>query len=217
MLHPRLPFELKTGKLIVFEGLDGTGKSTQLRRFEKSCEDPDYGDPLYEPMPMFTHQPSGATGLGPKIYKLTEKVDWRKASPVTRQLLHLAAHNEHYLNDIIPALATTSVFMDRCWWSAMAYGYRDEIADMLTWEQFMTMVQLPTHGIMPDVVYLFLSRHTKRDKKAGDDAVVLENYLRLRDTFPDRVSMIPDHNMGEVTAFISGDLKRRGLVRVEEH
>jgi thymidylate kinase len=207
-----------TDKLIVFEGLDDTGKSTQMERFTAACYRPEYGDPIWDPIPMFTHQPSGATGIGPDIYSLTEGVDWSKGSPLTRQLLHLAAHSEHYHHDILPALEKRSVVLDRCWWSTFAYGYRGEIARGMVPSAWKRICQLPTRGRMPDLVFLFTHRYGEKAARrmTGSDRTTFENYMLLAEQHPDTTVIVPDHNAGEVTAFISGELFRRGIVTTEE-
>jgi thymidylate kinase len=210
-----LPLQLAPGKLIVFEGLDDTGKSTQIERFEAACYRPTEAEyPLYDPIPMFTHQPSGATGVGPDIYSLTEGIDWSKGSPLTRQLLHLSAHSEHYHHDIIPALKTRSVIMDRCWWSTFAYGYRGEIAEAMSPGEWLKIIQLPARGIKPDLVFLFTHRYGEKasSRRTSSDRITFENYMELADRYADRVCIVPDHNAGEVTAYISGQLYSRGLV-----
>lgn len=213
---------MEPGTVVVFEGLDKTGKSTQMERFERSVHAPDLGDSLISPAPMFTHQPSGATGIGPEIYDLTEKVDWRKSSPLTRQLLHLAAHSEHYAHDIIPRLETSAVWMDRCWWSTVAYGWRGEVREMFEGNQhktglsqFVDIAQLPTRGVMPHVVFLFLEQYGT-DELAHSDKVTRRNYERLARRYPDTTVMVPRLGKGETTAFIAGELKKRNLLKIKE-
>lgn len=209
-----LPFHFVPGKLVVFEGLDDTGKSTQLARLEEACYTPQMGTPLYDPAPLFTHQPSGATGLGPDIYELTESVDWSQGHQLTRQLLHLAAHTEHYTHDIIPALRKRSVVMDRCWWSTFAYGWREPISNMTSVKNFMWLCKLPTQRVQPDLVFLFTHRYTEKAsrRRTGSDRTVFNNYLALQEQHADRCVIVPDRSVGEVQAFISGELYKRGLV-----
>lgn len=214
-----LPLYLRPGSLIVFEGLDNTGKSTQLERFARAVHAPDLGEPLYAPAPMFTHQPSGATGLGPDIYDLTEEVDWRRGDPLTRQYLHLAAHREHWVHDIAPALQLRSVVMDRCWWSTVAYGYQGSVAEQFTFQEFIKFANTPEHQHKPDLVFLFLQQYdvdTASVQRAAASKTVRENYSRLHDIFWASSVMVPRLPRGETTAFIAGELKRRGLVEIKE-
>jgi thymidylate kinase len=50
--------------MVVLEGLDRSGKSTQMRRLQRL--------PWLEPAPMFIHMPSGVASLTQSIYRLTE-------------------------------------------------------------------------------------------------------------------------------------------------
>jgi thymidylate kinase len=208
-----LPFKMKPGHLIVFEGFNDTGKSTQLERFEQMCYHPDEGNPkFYEPVPMFTHQPSGASGIGPDIYELTESVDWSVAHPLTRQLLHLAAHNEHYVHDLIPALKERSVFMDRCWWSTFAYGWGPSLHKMMSKQHYLELCQMPARLIAPTVVFLFTHKHREAKPQDEEGRQVMRNYLWLQDRYRAVTALVPDVGPGEVLAFISGELVKRGLV-----
>lgn len=154
--------QMKPGSFVVFEGLDATGKSTQMLRLQHAAKgELAEGQELFTERPIFTHQPSGNDELGRAIYALTEAYDINNAW--TRQFLHLASHANHYQNLIIPALEMgRSVFMDRCWWSTFAYGYFGGIMldvfsnSIVAPEEFLTIAQLPTQGRLPDLVLLFL-------------------------------------------------------------
>lgn len=208
---------MKPGTLVVFEGLDKTGKSTQMERFERAVHAPQLGESLISPAPMFTHQPSGATGIGPQIYELTESIDWRKANPLTRQYLHLAAHAEHYLHDIEPALQERAVWMDRCWWSTVAYGWRGDVPSYFHGlEDYISWAQIPARDIRPTVVFLFLEQYGI-ETHAGADQRTRKNYLKLARRNHEQVVKVPRLTRGETTAFISGELHKRGLLTIKEN
>src|SRR5437868_1252792 len=103
---------LRPGSLVVLEGLDKTGKTTQRKELAAAPWDP--------PTPLVTHMPSGLAELTEAIYQATEHHEI--ASPLARQLLHLACHAEN-----LPALAEArqerGVILDRWWWSTVAYGW----------------------------------------------------------------------------------------------
>src|SRR4051794_7388128 len=103
---------LRPGALVVLEGLDRTGKSTQMSALRELRWD--------YPVPIFTHMPSGLTDLTQAIYRLTEAK--RIASPLARQLLHLACHAEN-LGPLDLERREHAVVLDRWWWSTMAYGW----------------------------------------------------------------------------------------------
>jgi dTMP kinase len=231
-----LPLRLRKGTLVVFEGLNNTGKTTQLDRLRQACDEPmEAGAGLFAPAPLFTHQPSGATDLGEEIYSLTERVDWSKPGhQLTRQLLHLAAHNEHYVNDLIPALRRGSVIMDRCWWSAYAYGWRPGLRRQLGLreEEYLLLVTAPTRahgwlrvhredsciaadragGIRPTVTFLFMNQFGEAEKRDAETGEVIDNYLDLAERYSATTELVPPMGVGDTTAFIAGALARRGLI-----
>jgi hypothetical protein len=69
----------------VFEGLDRSGKSTQIKRLSA------LGWAM--PGPEFIHMPTGMTDLTRNIYALTENS--QISSPLARQLLHMACPAEN--------------------------------------------------------------------------------------------------------------------------
>jgi len=210
----KLPLILKPSSFIVFEGLDATGKSTQMDRFERAVYAPEQGEPLYSGKPVFTHSPSGGSELGAKIYGLTEDVNWKKHLPLTRQFLHLAAHCEMYENVIVPRLHSDaeSVFLDRNWFSTFAYGWVKDMRTQMTADEFIDLARLPTQGCMPDIVFMFLEPFAK-DK--SNNKQVLENYEYLAQRHEDITILVPHLPRGETTAFIAEHLTRRGFTYPE--
>jgi thymidylate kinase len=103
---------MRLGAVVVFEGLDRAGKSTQLDRLSALS--------WSHPRPTFAHMPSGLTSLTSRIYALTEGVPI--SSPLARQLLHLACHAEN-MAELVAGRDRSGLVLDRWWWSTMAYGW----------------------------------------------------------------------------------------------
>ena len=184
---------------MVLEGIDQAGKSVQLERLKTVLPDA-----------HFTHQPSGGTVVGRVVYELTEQV--ASIHPVARQFLHLASHAEHYEKELIPALSANGVVMDRCWWSAVAYGYfagglQYAFAD---YQQFEATVRIPTQGIDPAVVFLFM--HAWRSDRHNTEELVA-GYHFLDERFLDTVERVPAVGEEETTEFIVRRLRDRELLR----
>src|SRR5690554_1260672 len=97
------------GAVIVFEGLDQTGKSTQLNRLRGSV---DAGSIV------FAHMPSGFTTFTQRVYRAleSETADEKPTSGLAQQLAHLACHAES-VPDLKRAAETRSLILDRWWWS----------------------------------------------------------------------------------------------------
>lgn len=214
----QLPFRLKDSTLIVFEGLDATGKSTVMESFEQSCIGAtESGTPMFTPEPMFTHSPSGHTELGDTIYRFTEDNDI--ASPLARQFLHLASHAEEWQEFIFPALDEgRSVFMDRWWWSTVAYGWwgNPSLRRQISMDDFAYIARWPTipagkaDPLTPSIVFLFLDpwnddRHNTSDVRDG--------YEWLADTFASDHPVVPIHkgNRAQVKLQIFDALAQHGL------
>lgn len=206
-----MPFHLKPSSVVVFEGLDGTGKTTQQERFERACYAPTTGTAMFDGDPMFLHMPSGTNELGSKIYELTETD--APLTPLTRQLLHLACHATEMPETIVPALERgQSVFLDRFWWSTVAYGWkgveasfsRRALADLAerVWND------LPE----PDLICLFMDPHVE-DRHNTPSVRRGYEWLAGRFATNENVVMVPKDDEAHQTMFILDAMASRGIYR----
>lgn len=85
---------MSDGVFITFEGIDGSGKSTQLRKLAEALSDRD---------PVITREPGGAPGAE-EIRGLLLSGDADKWSAETELLLFTAARRDHVEKTIQPAL-----------------------------------------------------------------------------------------------------------------
>lgn len=194
------PLTLRPGALVVLEGLDGGGKSTQRDILSQLAWAP--------PGPRFMHMPSGMTELTQAIYEVTERN--RIESLLARQLLHLACHAENrpHLED---ARSRSGVILDRWWWSTVAYGWFGGLDAVVPNERFFGAVEMVWSGLEADVVFLFAASHT--DDRKNSDAILC-GYRWLAERQPDIAVQVPDGDIPSVTAFILDELDRRGLLEV---
>lgn len=108
------------GQLLIFEGPDGTGKTTlSLRLVEWLTSQGHHA--------RYVSSPGHIEGsLGELIYNIhhsPERYGLHGITPATKQLLHVAAHIDAIHTTISPALESGEiVVMDRFWWSTVAYG-----------------------------------------------------------------------------------------------
>lgn len=207
----KMPFRLKPRTLIVFEGLDATGKSTQFENIERGCYVPTTGTKIFEDPPLFTHSPSGSTALGEMIYDFTEDHDI--ASPLARQFLHLASHAEEWETNIVPRLkGGGGVVMDRFWWSTIAYGYfgGNLFEKGVSLDLFEKIVQIPTQGYKPSIVFLFT--HPWLDDPHNNERVEA-GYQYLAEQHADITVPIDVGSEAEVTLQIFEALTERRLVK----
>jgi len=101
------------GKFIVFEGNDGSGKSTQILKVEKYLKEKGYK--------VVTTREPGGTEVGYRIRKLLLDPAY-KMDGLTEALLLAADRNEHVKNVLIPALEDGYVVIcDRYILSSIVY------------------------------------------------------------------------------------------------
>ena len=191
---------LRPGSLIVFEGLDRSGKSTQITRLS--------GLDWAVPGPRFTHMPSGMTDLTRNIYSLTENS--QISSPLARQLMHVACHAEN-IGPIADARIRQGLFLDRWWWSTVAYGwYGAGLARSgLNKSVFFGLIESVWSAQQADVVFLFMTPHEadrlNRDEvRSGYDALAAEHGAIT--------ATVPPVGPEETTDFILAGLRARELL-----
>jgi thymidylate kinase len=109
-----------SGKLIVFEGPDGVGKSTLV---ESAIEFFKQRGRSFLDI-SFPGKEAGTLGwLVDQIHHGQRGQEISCLSELSLQALHIAAHLDHIETRIHPALRKgTHVLLDRFWWSTWAYG-----------------------------------------------------------------------------------------------
>ena len=129
------------GVLITFEGVEGSGKSTQIRRLERWLREQGY-------RPETTSEPDG-TELGMAVRRLFE----RRPRPLAETFLFMAARHQHVIDKLGPWLrAGRVVLCDRYTDATVAYqGYGSGVDRELIRE---LNVQA-TGGVLPDLTLLF--------------------------------------------------------------
>jgi dTMP kinase len=190
------------GTFITFEGIDGSGKSTQLRLLNNFLRANGWN-------PLVTREPGGTPvglRLRAALLDATEEVD-----PLTELLVFAADRAQHVRRVIRPALeAGRVVISDRYADATVAYqGAGRGFPPQLITE----IVQLATEGLKPDLTVLFdvgieesTSRTTRRSSgksssnKTGRDRLDIENaefhgrvreaYLQIASAEPERVIVV---------------------------
>jgi thymidylate kinase len=108
------------GKLIVFEGPDGVGKSTIAAKVATHIE------ATGERVVIMSFPGNEPDTLGHLIYRLhhaPDELKVRSISSASLQVLHVAAHIDAIERRILPLLQRgTTVILDRFWWSTKVYG-----------------------------------------------------------------------------------------------
>lgn len=195
---------LRSGSLVVFEGLDRSGKFTQLSALTQLS--------WAELAPVFTHMPSGLTDLTKGVYRLTE--DTPINSPLAWQLLHLACHAEN-IDAVSQARDSGGVVLDRWWWSTVAYGWHgaglaNGDVDELT---FFGMIDAIWSRLPADVVFLFTTSY-RADTLNRDQ--VRDGYARLAAQYPSITVVVPEAEPDSTTDFVLATLRERKLL-LDDH
>jgi dTMP kinase len=130
--------------LITFEGVEGSGKSTQMRRLERWLRREGYRSEV-------TREPDG-TALGVAVRRLFERPGV-KPEPLAEMFLFMAARQQHVKTTIRPWLrAGRVVLCDRYTDATVAYqGYGRGVDP----QHIREMNMHATGGVFPDLTLLF--------------------------------------------------------------
>lgn len=193
------PIRLAPGSVVVFEGLDKAGKSTQLDLLKANTSAEET---------LFTHMPSGLTPFTRNLYALLESQP--PSSGLGRQLAHLASHSEN-IPAILAAVRTGALALDRWWWSTMAYGwYGGDIADTgLSEAAFRELIECIWAPVNASAVFLFL---TPREDDPNNVDGVAEGYRQLAARHDNEVVLVPDMPAADTHQFIVSALRDADLI-----
>ena len=187
------------GRFITFEGGEGCGKSTQVKRLKEALE--------REGLEVILTREPGGTWLGEQIRSLLKDQDTDAPCARAELLLFLASRAQQVKNVMLPALERGAwVISDRFSDSTMAYqGYgRGLPLDVLR-----VANDFACEGLRPDVTFLLevspevaharmrmreVATHTEADRieKAGDDfhERLRRGYAELAEAEPGRIVRI---------------------------
>ncbi|AEM77613.1 dTMP kinase [Thermoanaerobacter thermohydrosulfuricus] len=180
------------GKFISFEGIDGCGKTTQIKFLEEYLLKQGYN--------ILVLREPGGTKVGEKVRDiLLDKNNF--ISPVTEMLLYASSRAQLVEEKILPALEKGQiVILDRFVDSSYVYqGY----ARGLGIEKVKLVNEIATMGILPDVtIYIDITPEEamkRRGKREADrlekeswefHKKVREGYIKLVKEFPKRFVFI---------------------------
>jgi hypothetical protein len=140
-----------SGKLIVFEGPDGVGKSTLAKGLVDSLAG------RGTPCDLLAFPGREAGTLGRHVYDLHHdpgRFGVANIPPASLQLLHVAAHLDAITGHILPALrAGRWVVLDRFWWSTWVYGLAAGVKKV-SLEPMLAVERPEWDGVVPMAVFL---------------------------------------------------------------
>jgi len=207
------------GRLISFEGLDGAGKSTQMRLLEQwlTTHDISY---------IHTREPGG-TPFGVEIRRVLFDHPELTITPLAEAFLFQADRAQHFATLILPALEQgIHVLTDRCFDSSIAY---QGVARGVGAEVVLHLSMLATQNHVPDLTILLDLDSTQVQKRTNisqDQSGLREQqsrfdteselfhqqlrnaFLTLARTYPERIKVIdafqpPEKIHQEIVALVS--------------
>lgn len=134
----------KTGKFITFEGVEGSGKSTQIHMLIEALQE--RGIPY-----LHTREPGGSP-ISEKIRSLLLNAEHLEMRPETELLLYSASRSQHTFETILPALKEGRIVIcDRYYDSTFAYqGAARELDPGFITE----LTNFATYHTVPDRTFL---------------------------------------------------------------
>ena len=158
------------GSFIVFEGIDGCGKTTQIKELTKWL--PKSGLLPSRSNLLITREPGG-TALGKYLRKLLLHPQQETApEAISELLLYAADRAQHVSKVIIPALKKGDwVISDRFSGSTLAYQGYGRNLDLNLINQ---LESISTQGIIPDITFWFdlsIKNSLKRREKETNDRI----------------------------------------------
>ncbi len=180
---------MKTGKFITIDGVEGAGKSTQIKFI---C---DYLQAKGINV-VLTREPGG-TDLGEKIRELLLSTQTQSMHNDSELLLMFAARNEHIHHKIMPALGRGDwVLSDRFTDASYAYqgggrGLNIERIEQL--ERWVLGDFAPDMTLLLDIpVEQGMSRVESRGEKDRIELEKMDFFQRVRQAYIDRSKKYPD-------------------------
>lgn len=152
---------------IVFEGLDGAGKSTLIREVQNFL--------LKQSYEVLTTREPGGTYLGDELRQIILRKTGESPLPRTELLLYEAIRAQHVEAVILPALAQKKwVLCDRFTASSIAFqsGGRSISQDQVVWlNQFATAGLNPHLTILLDITESESRRRREQRENQGGEAL----------------------------------------------
>ena len=182
---------MEKGKFIVFEGCDGSGKTTVSAACAQKLQEEGY-------KVIYTREPGGIE-IAEQIRKVILNPDNTAMDPRTEALLYAASRRQHLVEKVLPALEQgIHVICDRFVISSLVYqGYARKIGV----DEVMRVNDFAIEGHFPDyIIYLeidpmtglervknrtFLDRLDKEDLSFHQD--VHEGYRKVSEMFADKI------------------------------
>lgn len=184
--YPWLP--ALAGRFIVFEGPDGSGKTTQFRRFMGACQ--------RAGLTICEVREPGGTGVGEKIRDILLDHAHKDMSLACEMLLYMASRAQLVEQRIRPALAQKElVVADRFVSSTLAY---QGAAGGMPIKDISDVARVALQGCLPDLVVVFDVDEATAQRRMSPlldrmEAKGSEFHKRVRKGYLDQIAQDPHH------------------------
>jgi dTMP kinase len=215
-LIPRLKRPPGKGLFVAFEGVEGSGKGTQIRLAQEYLES--------KGMDVVVTREPGGTGIGERLRSVLLDPRTGRLEPRTEALLFAASRAQLVSSLIRPALAEGKVVIcDRFVDSSVAYqGFARGLGE----QDVLTLSVWATQGLFPDLTILLhvepeiglgrVGEDTDRIESEGVEflAKVADAYLRIAEDHPERFVVVdasrsPDEVHRDVAAALDKLVRER--------
>ncbi len=180
---------------ITFEGIEGSGKSVQVRRAHRYLESRGY--------PCLVTREPGGTDFGASVRQILLRQDGVRREPVAELLLYLADRYQHLAEVVFPAVRRGDIVLsDRyhdatCAYQGAGRGVSQETIDLLARG---LEIRDPDRTILLDLEpSVGIARARTRNRSTGRtrdegrfEAEDLRFHQQVRDAYLDRARQFPD-------------------------
>jgi dTMP kinase len=179
---------LLAGKFIVFEGIDGAGKTTQMQLLAEFLQSND--------IPVLCTREPGGTQIGGRLREVLLDRSCHNMSHRTEAFLYAADRAQHVAEIIRPALNSgVTVLCDRFIYSTLAYQGWGRNMDIALLQQIN---ELATDGLLPDAVVLLdipvlvglrrVLKHRSPDRLEAEQQAFFQ---RVREGYLEQAARLP--------------------------
>ena len=149
---------MKKGLFITFEGIDGSGKTTQVKEFIRRLE--------IASIPFLLFREPGGTEIGEKVRRILLDKSNTGMLPITELLLYSASRYQLTCQSIIPALESGKVVIcDRFYDSTTAYQGYARCIDLSFIERLNSVA---TESLVPDLTFILDISLLEREERIGN-------------------------------------------------
>ena len=201
------------GLFISFEGPDGTGKTTQLKRVAEALREQGYE--------VLESREPGGTVLAEKVRNIVLDPEL-PINNITEVLLYLAARSEHVEKVLAPAVAAGKIVLcDRFSDSTLVYQGLTRGLKVEELTQLRQLNDFASNGLTPDMTLLLDGRPEvllgRRDARGVSDRyenkgldfqhAIRNGFVALAEAFPERIKIVnAEGDEAEVQALVMQEL-----------